>query len=95
MKLEIVRRIACERNSSSLVRAEPQNAVQGLRLKKLYELLIVLRIILTLNLQTGWVHQDEFTNSLEVITGINNTLNPNCYRSSFVLVSIVLHHPSW
>lgn len=69
MKLDIVRRIACEHNNSGLVPVEPRNAVQGLRLKKLYELLVVLRIILTLTLQTGWIHQEEFTNSLEVIAG--------------------------
>jgi len=68
-KLEIVRRIACEKSDSQLIPAQPRNEVQKVRLTKLYELLVVLRIVLVLNLQTGWIHQDEFTNSLEVIAG--------------------------
>jgi hypothetical protein len=72
LKLEIVRRIACEKANSQLVPAKPKNELQKVRLSKLYELLVVLRVILTLNLQTGWIHQDEFTNSLEVIAGNYN-----------------------
>jgi len=71
MKLAIVHRIACEKHNSALVRAEPRNAVQGIRLKKLYELLVVLRILLTLNLQSGWIHQDEFHSTLEIRRRVN------------------------
>lgn len=51
------------------ISGRPRTELQRVRLHGLYELLILLRIILTLNLQTGWIHQDELSNSIEVVAG--------------------------
>ncbi|CAG7834462.1 unnamed protein product [Allacma fusca] len=69
MSMHIIRRIACEKDNSQIVPSNPRDELQKLRLSGLYELLVVLRVILTLNFQTGWIHQEEFSNSLEIIAG--------------------------
>ena len=69
MSLTIIRRIACEKDNSRIVPTGPRDELQKLRLSGLYELLVVLRILLTLNFQTGWINQEEFSNSLEVFAG--------------------------
>ncbi|CAL8109627.1 unnamed protein product [Orchesella dallaii] len=95
MSMEIVRRIACERENSQLIPSKPRDERQRLRLWGLYELLVVLRIILTLNIQTGWIHQDEFSNSLETVAGDYFDLqvfkSPG-FNATFPTRSVTLHH---
>jgi hypothetical protein len=68
-RLEIMKHIICEKENSQIIPLSARNAFQRVKLTRIYELLVVLRILLTLNLQTGWIHQDEFANSLEVVAG--------------------------
>jgi len=53
----------------------------------LYWILAVLRVVLTFVSQTGYIHPDEFFQSIEVISG----MSPSCYILAFALYLIYIY----
>lgn len=53
-------------------------AIRYTKLDFVYYLLVVIRIVLTFIPQTGYIHPDEFFQSIEVVAG--NVINRNYYK---------------